>query len=48
MDGADVANSVGMSGDGALLGIYFTFGVGYADNVKKTHFYAVQGWCNVK
>ena len=49
MDGKDMAKVEDISmGVGALLGIYFIFGVKYAGNVKKTHLYAVYGWYQVK
>lgn len=46
MDGVDVAKPDDISVRvGALLGIYFIFGVKYAENVRKTNFYAtVHGW----
>lgn len=37
MDGVDIAKPDDISvGVGALLGIYFIFGVKYAENVRKT------------
>ena len=40
MDGKDIAKVEDFSvGVGALLGIYFIFGVKYAENVKKTQMY---------
>ena len=46
VDGKDIAKVEDISvGVGALLGIYFIFGVKYAENVKNTPIlYRVNGW----